>query len=472
VPTTLALSWPNAAHFLVQGPSVELSHNGAVLAPTGSLPGAEVFRGIPTVSGSTLRLKVTFEPTIGAVRPTTLAIEQEWTIGVPHLTPTHHVVNVAGTRRRQRGLHPLLTVALAPLRAAVRVSTGLVDATAVADPAFRRLRALSRPSPGADIRILARTDKAKPQIWMVATPPHGGDAARTDMLGFFPPPQDTPPCKDKLADYVGPGKAFENLVLYVSTFYGSGVHTGFVDERAADHFTPHPPDDPNVVIPRGMEAALMESGKTVAIAIPLPEEGKNNNAAALAQHLREIHGVLRGAGLVAAPEDQAVAPPVLGVAAYSNGGGGLWSAIDRKGGTPRAFREIWAIEANDTQKHVRAIGNIGANICLIGYNGGTVHQPFVALRNISKRRFPDPPVVDALSTMGQLVASSSMLKHAIEGGMPPVASPASSWRPPVRKVGTKFISARFWALHLAALFGDDADGKRLFRKALETSAFA
>jgi hypothetical protein len=472
VPTTLAISWPNPRHFLLQGASVELAHNNSVVAPTASLPGAEVFRGIPTVSGSTLRLKLSFKPRIAGQTVTTLAIEQEWSVGVPHLSPTHHVVQVAGARRRQRGLHPLLSVALFPLRATVMVNAGLVDATVVADNAFGRLRKLSRPSPPADVRVLARTDGAKPQAWVVATPPRSQGAPRTDMLAFFGPQQDTPKYKDKLAEYTGPGAAFDNLVVFVSTFLGGGVHTGFPDIKAADHFTPQSGTDPNVVIPRNVEASLMESGKTVAIAIPVPGEGKHANAEATAAQLREVHRVLRALGLVAAAEDQVVEAPLLGAAGYSNGALGLWAAIDPKAGTPHAFRELWAIEGLKIQKHVDDLIDSGANVCLVGYNVGTVHDPFKALGNIAKRRFPDPPVRDTGSTMAQLVASSGLLKHAIDGGNPPVSADAATWNPPFRpKPDPRFPGARFWALHLAAMFGDDPAGKRHFRRALETSVF-
>ena len=229
------------------------------------------------------------------------------------------------------------------------------------------------------------------------------------------------------------------------------------------------------MLPRNWESALVSSGKHVTLAMPVPSSSSHNAAATaeLPSLLSDVHATLVAVGDIAAPNNSALTPPLLGVAAHSNGGPALFSAVAV---SPAAFREIWLFDTNDTAPALPTLARAKtASVLFAGFDAGRVvaaHAVAAGMPSLSGRiqRLPNPAPANN-ATPAALAASSSTLTHALEsGGM---ATPASSWTPgvvPLPLTGETFVE-RFEVLHQQIVQGNDADSRHYLAKAIASSAF-
>jgi hypothetical protein len=488
----LSVSWPNAAHFLLQNPTVTLVVDGTTVAGTMRPDGADFVLPKGSASPSASLLTVKFNPTFTGSAVETLKVVQDFLLLPPTLGGTGGPVPFSFTVRPTAaaadvtllGQHPLLTNISALGMWRVMINTNTVDVTAVQPLLFNLLNLLSRPTPRANVRVLARTDGKFPVHWVTATPTKCTAFADTDVLCFLTPPQNSPKDHDEAAAWITPSR-FTLLAVRLAIFLAAGRHDNSLPPWARDHFArAHDPTDlgwrnqliPNVVLTRGWEAALTASGRHVTLAMPVPSSNSHNAAgtAQLPALLSDIHATLVAIGDIAAPDGSAVnRHPLLGIAAHSNGGPALFSAV---AASPTAFREIWLFDTNDTTLNVPTLARaITANVLFAGFNAGRVvaaHAVASGMASLSGRirRLPDPAPANN-ATPAALAASSSMLTHALEAGG--VATPASSWTPgvvPLPATGETFVE-RFEVLHQHIVQGNDADGRHYLTKALASSAF-
>lgn len=483
----LLVSWPNAPHFLLENPTVTLDVNGVSATPA-MAPGAASF-GVPagTADPPVATLTVQFDPTFMGSSTTTLRIQQRFQLlpsgifnsGGPQ--PLEYVVQPPGfaTSVTQAGRHPLVASITGAGLWFVVVNTRTVDVTAIQPLLLSGwLKGLTRPSPVTNVRVLARTDGTSPLHWITATPAACSSFADSDLVCYLTPPQASPQDGDNTDFYLTSAdlnsSPFANLGRRIGVFLGGGLDDATVSPGWRDFFTPLTPPPPNVVLPRGWEAALAASGKHVALVLPVPSGGSHNSAAtaALPKLLGDVHATLRALGDIAAPAGLAVNRPRLGIAAHSNGGGALFAAT---GASPAAFREIWLFETNGTQRNLPTVASAsGAQVLFAGFDPGRVSSPLAAAAKMASlsgriRRLPDPALPDNAAPSA-LAASSAKLTHALEGGG--MAVPATSWAPVVTVLpgGTTF-NERFEVLHQHIVQGNDADGADYLTKALTSSVF-
>lgn len=487
----LSVSWPNATHFLLQNPTVTLEVDGVSVAAT-MRPGIADFV-VPRGSASPpiATLTVSFAPTFTGTATETLRVVQEFELLPPGLfgfggpRPTSYRVQPAGFAASvtQFGQHPLLQQISSLGLWFVIINTNAVDVTPVQPLLFHLLNKLKRPAPISNVRILARTDGKLPLHWITATPAICTSFANTDILCFLTPPQESPQDRDDI-DLLVTASGFAPLAARLAIFLADGVHDNTFPPRGRDHFArAHDPIDgfwrnkpiPSVVLPRGWESALVASGKHVAMVLPVPSGGTHNGTAmaTLPALLSDVYAVLVASGDIAAPDGFATGRrPQLGIAAHSNGGGALFSAV---AASPGAFQEIWLFDTNDTARNLPALERATrARVLFAGFDPGRVGAPHAAalkLKSLSGRvrRLPDPPL-SSTDSPAALAASSSKLTHALEGGG--VVVPANSWAPGVvvLSTGETFVE-RFEVLHQQIVEGNDADGLHYLTKALRTSVF-
>jgi hypothetical protein len=487
----LSVNWPNGTHFLLQNATVTLEVDGKRVAPTMHTGGADFIVPNGTASPPLATLTVKFAPTFTGTTAETLRVVQRFTLTPPELfgaggpVATSFTVRPTGSSADVTllGRHPLFINISALGLWRVMINTNTVDVTTIQPKFLDVLKRLSRPTPTANVRVLARTDGKLPLHWVTATPAGCTAFADTDVLCFLTPPQASPPDRDGTDLLVTP-TGIEPIQVRLATFLAGGLHNDTLRPFLRDHFArAHNPADPiwtnkpnpNVVLARSWESALMSSGRHVALAIPVPSSSSHNAAATaeLPTLLSEVHAALMAIGDIAAPDGSAVNQrPRLGIAGHSNGGPALFSAV---AASPTAFKEIWLFDTNDTARHLPTLARAStANVLFAGFDAGRVvaaHAAASAMPSLSGRirRLPDP-ALPVSATPAALAASSSMLTHALEGGG--MAVPASSWTPGVVKLptGETFIE-RFEVLHQQIIQGNDADGRHYLTKALASSVF-
>jgi hypothetical protein len=474
----LSVSWPNGTHFLLQNPTVSLVVDGTVVTGAMRTGGADFVVPKGSASPSSATLTVTFAPTFTGTATETLRIVQNFALLPPLRFGGGGPVAISFTVRPAGaaadvsllGEHPLLTHITALGLWRVMINTNTVDVTKVQPLILSLLNKLSRPATRANVRVLARTDGKFPLHWITATPPSATAFADTDVLCFLTPPQDSPADQDDTTLLVTPA-GFAPLGVRVGTFLAGGLHDDTLPARARDHFArAHNPADtgwtnqpiPNVILSRGWEAALMSSGRHVALCLPVPSSNSHNAAgtAELPTLLSEVHATLVAIGDIAGPDLSVVSRrPLLGVAAHSNGGPALFSAV---AASPSAFKEVWLFDTNNTKANVPTLARAtGANVLFAGFDAGRVvaaHAVAARMPSLSGRirRLPDPALP---------------VTATLEGGG--VASPASSWTPGVvvlPATGETFVE-RFEVLHQHIVQGNDGDGRHYLTKALAGSAF-
>ena len=277
---------------------------------------------------------------------------------------------------------------------------------------------------------------------------------------------------------------FYPLAQWLATFFGGGLHNNTLKRRFRDHFArAHDPSDPDwmnkpqpwVVLARGWESALVASEKHVALVLPFPSSGSHNGAAtaALPALLFDIHSALIAIGDIAAPDGVGITrSPRLGIAAHSNGGGALFSAI---AASPKAFQEIWLFDTNPVQRSIPILERATtARVLFAGFDLGRVTAPHAAASAMKSlggriRQLPKPPL-SIKDPPGVIAISSSKLAHAlVGGGMIPIAA---GWSPGLIVLPTgKTFNERFEVLHQQIVQGDDADGLHYLTKALRDSVF-
>jgi hypothetical protein len=487
----LSVNWPNGTHFLLQNPTVTLEVDGTPVAGTMRTGGAEFV--VPTGSASPplATLTVKFAPAFTGTTAETLRVVQHFALTPPLLFGAGGPIATSFTVRPTGssvdvtllGRHPLLIHVSALGLWRVMINTNTVDVTTIQPLFLNLLGKLSRPTPTANVRVLARTDGKFPLHWVTATPPSSTAFSDTDVLCFLTAPQNSPQDRDDTNLLVTPA-GIAPIAVMLATFLAGGLHDDTLPPRARDHFArAHNPADatwtnkpiPNVILARGWESALMSSGQHVTLAIPIPSSSSHNAAgtAELPTLLSDIHATLIAIGDIAAPDGSAVnQSPLLGIAAHSNGGPALFSAV---AASPTAFKETWLFDTNDTARHLPTLLRASAaNVLFAGFDAGRVvaaHAAASAIPSLSGRirRLPDPALPNS-ATPAALAASSSMLTHALEGGG--MAVPASSWTPGVVPLptGETFIE-RFEVLHQQIIQGNDADGRHYLTKAFTSSAF-
>lgn len=487
----LSVSWPNATHFLLQNPSVTLDVDGTSAPATMRTGGADFVVPRGSASPSVATLTVKFAPTFTGSAAETLRIVQNFTLlpplrfggGGPLATSFTVRPTGAAADVTMLGEHPLLAHISALGMWRVMINTNTVDVTKVQPLLFNLLNVLSRPATRTNVRVLARTDGKFPLHWVTATRSTCTSFADTDVLCFLTPPQKSPQDLDDTSVFVTTGGSAP-LAARVAIFLAGGLHNNTVTPRARDHFARanNPADAewlnmpiPSVVLPRSWESALAASDRHVALALPVPSNSSHNAAgtAALPALLSDVHATLIAIGDIAAPGGSLVnRRPLLGIAAHSNGGAELFSAV---AASPLAFREIWLFDTNDTAKNLPTLALAKtASVLFAGFDGGrtgSAHAAALAMPSMRGRirRLPDPALPNS-ATPAAVASSSSILTHALEGGG--MSSPASTWAPGVVSLpGGETFFERFEVLHQQIVQGNDADGSHYLTKGLASSAF-
>jgi hypothetical protein len=497
----LSVSWRNPKHFLLKNPTVTLEVDGVAVLPATMREGIAEFV-VPQGSASPPMATVTvsFSPTVGGTTTETLRIVQRFVLSPPTgfggggPQPTSYVVKPDGFAApvEQAGKHPLLHQGSSLNFWWIVINTRTVDVTNIPitdETGGKRalkstLRALIRPNPDTNVRVLARTDGKLPFHWVTATPRTCATFTDTDLLCFLTPPQTIKqPDRDDSSLFTSP-KAGNQLEIYVATWFAKGKHdpANTLDPLWRDHFArahdpsdPRWPDQPSPIVwfARSWESALATSGKHVAMVLPFPSAFTHDQGAMakLPALLSDIFAALVAIGDIAAPAGvQINRQPRLGIAAFSNGGGSLFAAVRR---SPAAFQEIWLFETIDND--IPVLGTAAAaQVLFAGFNPGSVKGPHeVALRLTTRtgavRRLPQPELSYANSPAA-LAASSSILTHALVGsGM---VVPPETWKPRIYDLGKgeKFVEFTK-VLHQQIVQGNDADGQHYLTKALVSSTF-
>jgi hypothetical protein len=477
------VDWRHPEHFLIDDPFAELTVDGVEVPLTKTSTG---FEGIvPPPSGENPRtavLLIKLRPASSSA--TVLHVEQTFELkpggGSPQ--PTEYTVRrPVGGDTVQKGRHPLLILPSgASASWEVFLLAGVVDITGVEPLLFAGLNFMRTKQPQqASVRILARTDGKRPLHYICATPPACRTAQDTDILCFLTPPQESPEEIDA-KEALGDPKKRALLAGRTMNFLGTPRHDEKLPPIARDHFTPGAPGAPapNLVLLRRWEDALMAASKHVALVLPVPSKGSHNTAATgdLPAQLRQVHAALHALGdITSTTGSPPPGPPRLGVAGHSYAGPELFAAI--KSSAKEAFSEIWMFEAMTAPENVATVaGTTVARLLYAGYE----HASVVAASKAAEvhpalagrvRRLPDPAPSPS-ATPATLATSSPMLTHMLEGGEPPVAKPANTWKagPVVLPNGEK-ASERFLALHQLIVQGNDADGDHFLTKALKGSVF-
>jgi len=490
----LSVDWPNAAHFLLQNPTVTLEVDGTPAVAVMRPGGADFVVPKGSASPPVATLTVTFAPTFTGPATQTLSVVQNFALMPPLVfggggpLATTYTVRPKGAAADVTlvGQHPLVASFSGLGMWRVLIDTSVVDVTTVQPLILKlMLNKLTRPATQANVSVLARTDGKVPRHWVTATPPGSTSFANTDVLCFLTPPQNSPKIPDDTPATFTTARGIAALSVRAGIFLPRGKHDSTLLGVERDHFSrARVPTDagwpnketPNVVLPRGWESALMASGRHVALAMPVPAAGSHNGAgtAALPALLSGIHGALVAIGDIAGPDGSVLnLRPLLGVAAHSNGGPALFTAV---AASPQAFREIWLFDTEVSAKNLVTLAKTGtARVLFAGFDSRpvvTAHTTASGMASLKGRirRLPDPPLPPK-ATPAALAASSSILAHALEGGG--LASPASSWTPGeflVVSTGQKFRE-RFEVLHQQIAQGNDADGLHYLTKALTGSVF-
>jgi len=437
----LTLIWRNADHPLLAEATLSVKADGVAVA-------VAVERGrtrieIPDATES-VQFTLTFVTTIRGSAVEVLRIDQtlQRAPGCTDLFPNfvgHRYTVLTGAERRRRhipGLHPLILSG----PAVFVVRTGLVDVTGVIPEFKAQLDALGPRVGGApetsQVRILARTDGTLPQFWYVATPHACRGADRTDVLCFFPPSQNHKGIPRSVVEQIQSNSLREFVIADGALMLGAPTHDGGGRgiARLTDHFTPG-----NVIIARGLERALLASGKKAMIVIPRPANTSHNVAASgvLPGLLTDVHHVITALGdahpsLVDGDQEHvqtAVARPKFALAAHSRGGLAIWGEPGRPASLGAlaagkdAYTGLLLFECLDVARNLDQLRRSSARVVFIGFDHNTVSGPFGAATSIPAlagrvHRLPVAPAGGAApeaATLSELADRSPSLAHALTG---------------------------------------------------------
>lgn len=331
----------------------------------------------------------------------TLQQEPKSTDLFPILSGTSYTVLTGKEKHRRQipGLHPLIVFRGGSL---LVVRAGLVDVTGLAPEFTERLeklnpRASHKPF-ASTARILGRTDGTLPQFWYVATPHGCRGAPATDVLCDLPPAQNHQGIPSPVDIEITAAHLRDAVIDYGVLMLGTPTHDGGGRgiPEFTDHFT-YPDGKLNVILARGLESALVASGKHALLAIPRPANLSHNLAAtgALPGLLSDVHKVITALGdahppVVPSDPEQvqtSVASPRFALAAHSNGGLAIWG---KPGGRPGAlaagkdaYTDLLLFEALDVQGNLHKLKASSARVVFVGFNRETVSGPFAALEKIT-----------------------------------------------------------------------------------------
>lgn len=227
----ITVNWRPADQELLQGASFEVREDNASVGTTVSPGRASVdVSGI----GQTLRLTITFKPTVAGRTGEVLRIEQVFersplaSATLPIYDAAHYVV-LTGSGRRRRiipGRHPFLLGSIQTLV----VRTSILDITHLV-PGFEQQMGKMAPRKTGSLaskpRVFARTDGVLPMIWIVATPDSCQGAAASDLLCYLGPSQNhgkPPTVHERLT-------APQDLIDYGTVMLGSGTADGAAERR-------------------------------------------------------------------------------------------------------------------------------------------------------------------------------------------------------------------------------------------------
>lgn len=448
----ITVNWRPPDHELLQGASFEVREDNEPVGTT-------VYPGRASVDvsgvGQTLRLTITFAPTVAGRRGEVLRIEQVFerspiaSTTLPIYDDAHYVV-LTGTGRRRRiipGRHPFLLGSIQTLV----VKTSILDITDLVPGFEQQMKKMAPRKAGSlasKLRIFARTDGVLPMIWLVATPDSCQSAPATDLLCFLGPSQNhgkPPTLHERLT-------APQDLIDYGLVMLGSGTADGGgrtpPEPVLKDTFTPG-----DFILAKGFEKALVASGKHAALAIPIPANKSHNDAATakLPGLLADVHALIVAVGdahppLVPNDTEKCAAPvarPQYALAAHSRGGWGIWGEPDqgqeRKGGLattnlhpgalaagPHAYSDLILFEGLNVTDRLDRIARTGtARVIFIGYDPNTVTVPHgraLSMPDLSGRvkKLPVPSTVAGekppeTAPLSQLAAHSPSLAHALTG---------------------------------------------------------
>ncbi|HMJ03961.1 MAG TPA: hypothetical protein VK506_13560 [Conexibacter sp.] len=479
------VSWPNHTHFLLGGAKVELTLDGTPVPLTLSPGRAEGTLPVSTASPPKVVLTVEFLPAFIGRPMSVLRIRQSFDLLPPSLslltpggpTPTEYAVRPPGATAdvAQQGRHPLVHSFVGSFAATWQVSilTQVVEATGAQPLLLRALSLMRTRSATANVRILARTDGKLPLHYICATPPACTSASVTDLLCFLTAPQNTPVERDADEGLMDPN-LFAPLAARAKDFLGTPRHDEALPRRDRDHFTRVPGKRvANEVIDRSWEEALMASDRHVALVLPVPSGGGHNTAGTgeLPAQLGQVHAALVALGDIAAPPGAAPDPPLLGVAAHSNGGPALFEAVRQS--AKSAFAEIWLFEAKTAARNVETVARTTtARVLYAGYEQSSVVEASDAAARHARlagrvRRLPDPAPSPS-ATPAELADSSPRFRHMLSV----IVTPPNVWRPPptFRLTDGTPYNERFVFLHQLIVQGDDRDGVHFLAKALRGSS--
>ncbi|HKG04031.1 MAG TPA: hypothetical protein VKB03_12690 [Conexibacter sp.] len=477
----LTVSWQNGSHFLLAKAQVSVTLAGAPVPPTSVATGRQEFT-LPAFTGTpTVELTVEFLPDFIGRSMSVLRIRQEYQLQPAPLPPVplRYFVRPPGASAdvAQAGAHPMLGFMPTALGSGflVTVRPTYVDATG-AQPVvlLRPLRKMRTTGAQANVRVLARTDGGRPLHVICATPPSCTSAQATDVLCFLTAPQNKPEDVDDDASLMDATR-IQRLGDYAKDFLGTPRHDDALPRRDRDHFSrASGARIANEVLDRRWEDALMASGRHVALVLPMPSNGGHPgaNTRELPVILRQLHAALVALGDIAAPSGGTPDPPLLGVAAHSNGGPAMFAAV--RAAAASAFAEIWMFEAKTAAAQTDMLALTSARLLYAGYQQSTVLEAFDgASRNARLagrvRRLPDPPP-SPKATPADLAVSSPLFTHMLEG----IVTPATAWRPPapfLLRDGRTRYDERFVFLHQLIVQGNDRDGLHFLTKALTRSSF-
>jgi hypothetical protein len=483
----LTVTWNNPDNVLLRRMSggVEVNGGGEVPLTVGT------GRATTTVTDPfplDLSLRIQFQADLGT-NPTVLGIVQRVQMasdlrvtaqGYRVLdvdNPTGPVVDVAGQ-------HPM--IGLVPLPGALRVTvearvvnvTALVPRGVVTTSPGTTVDLVAAVANGTMVRYLARTDGRDPTFWITCTPKACRRAPATDVLCMLTPPKDTLPTN--LSTHLTPGSTESNdLVSRRAVFLGQGVDslvpppTSARDHQAwfLDHCTSAGAGVPNFVLARGWEQALVDSGRHVSLVLPVPADGKHNEAAgkALPGLLEDVHRTLQAIGDVTPPTGVTLGKPQFAVGCHSIASADAFQAL---GAAPRAYSDAFLMEPTVIGANLAVLRTSSARICLIGFTRELVGKPLADLKampgvagrvRIVPKNYPDDrpdkapiPLIVNRSPDVAALRNPRALKHALS---PLLTPPLLEWEPRVLVgSGGRKLFERFEMLHQYAVYGGDDEG--------------
>lgn len=496
----LTVSWPNPDHVLVRKAAVFAQLDSGPDLPM-TVAGGQTTIFTSDVFPQTLRLRIDFVADISP-NPTVLAIVQEFAVRPTAATPSRFFVVDADSPtpavRAIGGLHPLLTSMVGRGSWRIVVNSHLVDVTAAVPkvvPLPGMTADMVAAANGSRVRVLARTDGVDPTFWITCSPKVCRRAPASDVLGFLTAPQGTP--ATNLAQQITTGSGPNGgLAARRAVFLGQGLDalvpgpaaTG--DRRAwfFDHFIAFGADLPNFILAHGWEQAVVDSGRHVVLALPVPAGGSHNEAGGpkLPGFLRDVHAVLQALGDITPPDGSAMDRARLGLGAHSLGADAAFAALRA---VPRAFTDVMLIDPVTIGRNTDVFGLTPARLCLIGFSSSLTDTPFrklaaspgigPRLRLVPKGYPGDAPDKASIADIVARSPDPAALRNprSLGHALSTISAPPSAWAPRRRVVTTGGpADERFEMLHQYASFGGDNQGsgpaeRHFLTQALDGSTF-